>query len=164
MNEQGWLDHTVYKIYRNEARLWEAAILLPTSQVPTIQNGEKTPRETVEWIKEVYGESAARLSEGNFQEELERRITHSPEMLAMLKNNWTGQDLSEWHVYGSILRPMTGIKIDGTIFLNGNGSRYNQYTIYEYVVAREPLDARTREHYTLVIVSHPLSSERLFPS
>jgi hypothetical protein len=155
MNERTWLDHTVYKIYRNEVRCWEAAILLPTSQVPTILSGEKTPGETVERIKEAYGESAARLPEVKFQEELERRITHSPEMLAILKNNWTGQDLSGWHVYGSILRPMAGIKIEGTVFLNGNGARYNQYTIYEYVVAREPLDVRTREHYTLVTVSHP---------
>lgn len=90
-----------------------------------------------------------------FQEKVARRITHSEQMLAMLKDNWTGQDLSGWHVYGSILRPMTGIKIDGTVFLNGNGARYAQYEIYTHVVAREPLDAKTREHYTLVTISHP---------
>ena len=156
MNElRTWLDHTVYKVYRNEARYWEAAVLLPTSQTPTIFNGEETSTATVKQIKETYGENAERLLEVKFQEEVARRITHSEQMLAMLKDNLTGQDLSGWHVYGSILRPMTGIKIDGTEFLNGNGARYAQYEIYTYVVAREPLDAKTIEHYTLVTISHP---------
>lgn len=156
MNEPRiWLDHTVYKVYRNKARHWEAAILLPTGQTPTTFSCEDTSTLTVKQVKETYGESAEQLSEARFQVELERRITHSSEMLAMLKDNWTGQDLSDWHVYGSILRPMTGIRIDGAVYLNGNGARYYQYEIYTYVVAPEPLDAGTIEHYTLVTVSHP---------
>ncbi|MBA2681104.1 MAG: hypothetical protein H0U76_22240 [Ktedonobacteraceae bacterium] len=156
MNQRTWLDHTVYRVNRNERTgNWEATILLPTSQVPMLLTGEKTSVLTVEKVRELYGESADRLPYDQFQAEVERRITHSEEMLVLLKNNWTGQDLSGWHVYGSIQRPMAGIKIEGTIFLNGNGAKYNQYTIYEYVVAREPLDARTIKHYTLIAVSHP---------
>jgi hypothetical protein len=150
-----WLDHPVYQVYRNEARYWEVAILLPTSQTPIILIGEETSASTVKQIKATYGESAERLPEVKFQEEVERRTTHSEEMLALLKDNWTGQDLRDWHVYGSILRPMMGITIEGTVYLNGNGARYHQYGIYTYVVAKEPLDARTREHYTLVTISHP---------
>lgn len=57
MNElRTWLDHTVYKVYRNEARYWEAAVLLPMSQTPTIFNGEETSTATVKQIKETYGE------------------------------------------------------------------------------------------------------------
>jgi hypothetical protein len=157
MNERAWLDHTVYKVSRNnKTHLWEAAILLPTTQEPTILGGEKTPGETVGQIKKVYGENAERLPEVKFQEELERRMTHSPEMLKMLKNNWTGQDLSDWHVYGSILRPMTGITIDGAIYLNGNGARYQEhYEVYTYVVVQQPLDEKIKQHYTLVTISHP---------
>ncbi len=79
--------------------------------------------------------------------------------MALLKSNWTERDLSGWHVYGSILRPMTGIRIDGTVYLNGNGARHEgrggRYEIYTYVVSKEPLDAGTIKHYTLVEVSHP---------
>lgn len=156
MNEQRtWLDYPVYHVYRNEARYWESAILLPTSQTPVTLGGEETSTATVMQVKGAYGENVKRLSAVQFQEEVARRITHTPEMLELLKNNWTGQDLRGWHVYGSILRPMTGIKIDGTVFLNGNGARYGQYEVYTYVVAKEPLDAQTIEHYTLVAVSHP---------
>lgn len=156
MNEpRTWSDRTVYKVYRNEARHWEAAILSPSSQTPTTFSGADTRESTVKQVEETYGKSAERLSEVKFQEEIARRITHSSEMLAMLKDNWTGQDLSDRHVYGSVLRPMTGIKIDGAVYLNGNGAKYYQYEIYTYVVACEPLDAETTEHYTLVTVSHP---------
>jgi hypothetical protein len=131
------------------------AILVPTRQTPTILTGGETSVLTVKQVKETYGESAERLPAVKFQEEVERRTTHSEEMRSLLKDNWTGQDLSSWHVYGSIHRPMAGIKIDGTVFLNGNGARDQQHEVYTYVVAREPLDARTIEHYTLVTVSHP---------
>jgi hypothetical protein len=160
MDEQKtWVDHPVYHVYRNEACYWEAAILLPKSQTPITLNGEETSTATVNLVKATYGESAERLSTMEFQEEATRRITHTPEMLELLKNNWTGRDLTGWHVYGSILRPMTGIIIEGTVFLNGNGARYEgnggRYEIYTYVVAKEPLDAGTIKHYTLVGVSHP---------
>ena len=156
MNERTWLDHPVYRVNRNKRTGdWEAAILLPESQEPMLLSGEKTSVLMVEKVRALYGERADRLPYDQFQAEVERRITHSAEMLVLLKNNWTSQDLSGWHVYASILRPMAGIRIEGTFFLNGNGAKYNQYTIYEYVVAREPLDARTIEHYTLVPISHP---------
>ncbi len=156
MNQQRtWLDHTVYKVYQNRDRSWEAAILVPTNQEPAFLKGLSSPSLTVKKVEEAHGESAERLSEAKFQEELERRRTHSPEMLAMLKQNWTGEDLSGWHVYASVLRPMMGIKIEGTVFLNGNGAKYEGYEIYTYVVSKEPLDARTREQYSLVTISHP---------
>ena len=110
-------------------------------------------------VKETYGENAEQLSGVQFQEEVTRRITHTSEILELLKNNWTGQDLRSWHVYGSILRPMTGVRIEGAVFLNGNGARYGvngvRYEIYTYVVAKNPLDAGTIKRYTLVEVSHP---------
>ncbi|GCE32001.1 hypothetical protein KDA_74850 [Dictyobacter alpinus] len=159
MNERIWLDHVVYKVYRNEALVWEVSMLLPTSQVPITLSGEKTPGEIVDKVKGTYGESARRLSEQKFQEEVARRITHSSEMRALLKENVTGQDLSNWHVYASILRPMVGISIDGAIYLNGNGATYQghqgHYEIYTYVVVQHPLDETIIERYTLVPISHP---------
>ena len=156
MNEnRTWLDHTVYRVYRNEVWYWEAAILLPSSHTPTLLKGEDSWALTMQQVKETYGEDAVRLSEGKFQQELERRRLHTPEMLTLLKNNWTERDLSTWHVYGAF-RPMTGISIAGTVFLNGNGAKYDQTEIYTYVTAQEPLDAITKEHYSLVTISHPL--------
>ena len=160
MNEQKiWLDHPVYHMYWNEAHYWEAAVLLPASQTSIILNGEETSTATENLVKATCGESSERLSTVQFQEEASRRITHTPVMLELLGNNWTGKDLRSWHVYGSILRPMMGIRIDGTVFLNGNGARHEvnggKYEIYTYVVAKEPLDVGTINHYTLVEVSHP---------
>ena len=107
-NPRTWLDHPVYHMYRNASRYWEAAILLPTSQTPVILNGEETSTATVKQVKARYGESAERWSEVKFQEEIERRTTHTEEMLALLKDNWTGQDLSGWHV--DLLRFWRGLK------------------------------------------------------
>lgn len=148
--------HPVYMVRRKETFPcnWEVSILLPTDREPTIIPGEETAQATVNAVKEQY-EGAVRLTEYFFQQEVEKRRKHTPEMLAMLQDNWTGNDLSDWHVYGSILRPMSGIKIDGTVYLNGNGAKYQQYTIHTYVVSPEPLDERTIEHYTLVTISHP---------
>lgn len=157
MHDRTWLDHTVYRVHYNERTgECEAMLLLPTSQEPQFFPGEETAARLEEKLRAIYGESAVRLPDDQFRREEERRITHSAEMLALLRDNWTGQDLSGWHVYGSILRPMMGIRIEGTVYLNGNGARYhNRQMIYEYVVARSPLDARTLEHFTLVLVSHP---------
>ncbi|HEU5376889.1 MAG TPA: hypothetical protein VFV38_15745 [Ktedonobacteraceae bacterium] len=160
MNEQKpWLDHTVYRVYRNEAGSWEAVILVPTSQTPIIFTGEETPEATVKQVEGTHGGNAEQLAEEEFQAEITRRTSHTPEMLALLRSNWTERDLSEWHVYGSILRPMTGIRIEGTVYLNGNGARYEgcggRYEIYTYVVSKEPLAAETLKHYTLVEISHP---------
>lgn len=150
--------YPVYKVYRNTAGNgpWEVAVLMPTDVEPTIItfHDAETSTAAVKAVKERY-DGAVRLTEYFFQQEVEARIKHTPEMLAMLEDNWTGQDLSKWHVYGSILRPMSGIRIDNTVYLNGNGARYQQYEIYTYVVAQEPLDERTIEHYTLVTISHP---------
>lgn len=151
-----WLEYPVYKVYRNPEGYWEAAILLPTIQTPTIFNGEETFALTLKQIKDTCGENSIIMSEKMFQEEVVRRTTHSDTMLAMLKDNWTGKDLSAWHVYGSISRPMDGIRIDGTVFLKGNGAKYqDRYEIYEYVVAQTLLDASIIVHYNLVIISHP---------
>jgi len=155
MSEQKiWLDHTVYRVYRNDANYWEAAILQPKKTTASIFPGDDTGAETAQAVRERYGENAERLTEEKFQQELERRLTHTPEMLKLLKEIWTG-DLRTWHVYGSILRPMIGISIPGTVYLNGNGAKYQGYDIHDYVVSPEPLDGATIEHYTLVTVSHP---------
>ena len=149
--------YSVYKVYRNQqSGYWEVAMLTPDSVTPEIFPGEETTTATVKAVKERY-EGAMRLTEYFFQKEVEARTTHTPEMLDLLVDNWTGQDLSAWHVYGSILRPMNGIRIDNTVFLNGNHARYQQYEIYTYVVSPEPLDEQIMEHYTLVTISHPES-------
>lgn len=149
-----WLVHTVYRVYRNDAGYWEALVLQPKSTTASIFPGDDTGGETTQSVRERYGENAERLTEVKFQQELDRRLTHTPEMLKLLKENWTG-DLSAWHVYGSILRPMIGISIPSTVLLNGGGAKYQQYEIYDYVVSPEPLDQRTIERYTLVTISHP---------
>ena len=154
MEQKQWLDHTVYRVYRNDASYWEAAILQPKSTTMSIFPGDDTGTLTAQSVRERYGENAERLTEATFQREMNRRLTHTPEMLTLLKENWTG-DLSTWHVYGSILRPMSGISIPGTVYLNGGGARYEHYEIHTYVVSPEPLDERTIEHYTLVTISHP---------
>jgi hypothetical protein len=156
MNEvRIWAEHPFYNVRRNAAYAWEAVVLPAADQTPIILPGKETLPFTVAMVKATYGEDAERLPEAEFQTEMSRRITHSESMLARLRDNWTGQNLSEWHVYASILRPMFGIRVEGAVFLNGDGAKYEQYTIHTYVVSREPLDEAILKHLTLVPISHP---------
>lgn len=151
-----WLDHTVYKVYRDEqSRCWEAAILTPSSNKAEIfKPFEETAIDTVSAVRQKYA-PCVRLTDYFFQMELEKRTTHTPEMLALLRDNWTGEDLSDWYVYASILRPMSGISIADTHYLPGNSATYQQWTIHTYVVAFEELSAHTIEQYDLVFISRP---------
>jgi len=149
------MEHTIFKIYKNDAGYLEAAILTPKSGAKqTIFKGLDTVEEMVAQVKQDYGQDAERVPVRIFQQEIERRTTHTPEMLALLEDTYAG-NLQECWVYGSILRPMSGIVIEGTTYLNGNGAKVNGWKIHEYVVTPGTLDTAVIEHYDLVFVSHP---------
>ncbi len=149
------MEHTIFKVYKNDANYLEAAILTPKSGAkPTTFNGWDTLEEMIAQVKRDYGEDAERVPARIFQQEIERRTVHTPAMLAMLADTYAG-DLRECWVYGSILRPMSGIVIEGATYLNGNGAKYKGWKIHEYVVMPGALDKATIEHYDLVFISHP---------
>lgn len=149
------MEHTIFKIYKNDANYLEAAILTPKSGAkPNLFSCWDTIEEMIAQVKADYGQDAERVPARIFQQEIERRTVHTPAMLAMLEDTYAG-DLRGCWVYGSILRTMSGIVIEGATYLNGNGAKVNGWRIHDYVVTPGALDERTIEHYDLVFISHP---------
>jgi hypothetical protein len=149
------MDKTIFKVYKNDANYLEAAILTSKSGTKVVTfNGWDTVDEMIAQMKQDYGQDAERVPSRIFQQEIERRTTHTPEMLALLEDTYAG-NLQECWVYGSILRPMSGIVIEGATYLNGNGAKYQGWKIHDYVVTPGELEKSVIEHYDLAFVSHP---------
>ena len=82
--------------------------------------------------------------------------THSPEMLELLQkqSEFYERDMTSWHVYGSLLRPMSAswARLGDALFILSDKRATNYHS---YVVVPEPLSRATIEHYDLVFISHP---------
>jgi hypothetical protein len=149
---------TTYQTAIYTARLhpdgyFTAHILSVRSRKSTEMFGYETKAELEGAIREQYGPDATRVSSRVFQFELECRASHTPEMLAVLRNSYMG-DLSAYHVYGAPMRPMSGswARIDGAVFINADKSTSGYHT---YVAVPELLDRDTIERYELRFVSGP---------
>jgi hypothetical protein len=93
-----------------------------------------------------------------FQEEREKRLTHTPEVVALLKRDGDllGEDLSKYFVYGSFNRPMdsTWARIQGAVYIQTDKWKTGYHT---YVAVPELLENETVARYELRFVSGPQS-------
>jgi len=134
------------------------ALVLETREATKAERyeGYDNARELHENMKENLG--AVRLKNADFQEELERRLTHTPEMVDLLKKQGEllGQDLSQYIIYGSY-RPVSASWArvhEQAVYIQVDPASTGYHT---YVAVPARLDVETIENYELQFVSHPVA-------
>lgn len=144
---------TIYQLIREYDGYYYAQVLSARSNRPTEMSGYESPVELHTAIKEQYGPDATRVPKRVFQEELEKRAVHTPEMQVLLRDSYMG-DLSAYYVYGAPMRPMSGswARIDGAVYINADKQTTGYHT---YVAVPEALDKEVIERYELTFVSGP---------
>lgn len=108
-------------------------------------------------MKDNFGPDVQHLSSTQFQQELDRRLVHTSEVVALLKRDGDllGQDLSHSFVYGSFKRPMSSIWArvhEAAVYIQTDKQATGYHT---YVAVPAPLDDKTVARYELAFVSHP---------
>src|SRR5947207_2953428 len=102
---------TVFYTVKMDGR-WPYALVLETREAKKAEKweGYYNARELHENLKDNFGSDVQALPASKFQAELERRLVHTPEVVALLKRDGDllGQDLTKCFVYGSF-RPMSSI-------------------------------------------------------
>jgi hypothetical protein len=146
------MNKTIYTTKRGEYNTFTALILEPNTREVQELTYFESMDELKGRVQEEWGD-IERLSPKAFQEELDKRAIHTPEMVTFLQNNPEG-DLSRYYVYGSSYRPISSMwaRIDGAIY------PYTSYIAtgyHSYVVVPKPLDKEVIDRYQLVFVSRP---------
>ena len=148
----------IFTAKRDESQYLYALVLLANSSSPTEfrDGGFEDMQDLRERVRHCYGEEAVFMPPSKFQLELVQRQTHTPEMVALLAQNGEllGQDITSYLVYGSPMRPMSGMwaRIDGAVFIQ---SDKQQSGYHSYVAVPQLLNAEVAEKYELEFVSRP---------
>lgn len=132
-----------------------ALVLKDGATRPEKYEGYLNARELHEHMRDTFGPDVQRLPGRQFQAEVERRSTHTPEVVALLKRDGDllGQDLTRSFVYGSYNRPMDSLwaSIDNAVYIQVNKYQTGYHT---YVAVPDRLDNETISRYELEFVSH----------
>ena|SRR5713101_1309390 len=150
---------TMFTAKRDDRGYLYAHVLVPTASQPieVSDGGFENVKDLQERMKRKYGQDAMFMSNRKFQEEIEQRQIHTPELVALLWENGEllGIDqITRYVVYGAPIRPMSSIwaRIDDAVFIQSN----KQSTGYcSYVAVPCNLDKEIIEKYELVFVSRP---------
>jgi hypothetical protein len=147
----------VYYTVKMDSR-WPYALVLesPEARKAEKYEGYYNTRELHENMRDNFGPDVVRLSASDFQQELEKRLTHTSLVLALLKRDGDllGQDLTRHFVYGSFNRPMNSLwaRIDGAVYIQADKWKTGYHT---FVAVPQTLDNETVARYELEFVSHP---------
>lgn len=147
------MHNIIYTMKRESQGNLTALIFTPdTNRDPLEMSPFKGPVELHQAVKERHGDNVVFVSPRAFNVELEKRRTHSDEMLEILKNSGEG-DLSRRWVYGSPYRPMGRVwaRIEGAVFIHTDWQSTGYHT---YAVVPSKLDKEIIENYDLIFVSH----------
>ncbi len=156
-----------YTVKMDERSPYVLVLESPDARKPEKYEGLTTAREWHAYMHDEFGDDVVRLSATQFQEELERRQVHTPEVVALLKRDGDllGQDLSQFVVYGSYNRPMDSLwaRIDSAVYIQVDKWKTGYHT---YVAVPATLDEETVTRYELAFISHgqveePSECERL---
>jgi hypothetical protein len=133
-----------------------AHVLESEARDATEFTGYYDAREIHENMQAIFGPDVQHLSASKFQQELEKRLIHTPEVVALLKHDGEllGQDLSQSFVYGSV-RPISSLWArvhDAAVYIQTDKQATGYHT---YVAVPARLDNEIIESYELSFVSHP---------
>jgi hypothetical protein len=133
-----------------------ALVLKPGARVAEKYEGYYNARELHENMRDNFGDTVQRLPASKFQQELEKRLVHTPEIVALLARNGEllGVDLSQYFVYGSPMRPMDSLwaRVHAqAVYIQSD--KY-QTGYHSYVAVPALLDQETVTRYELAFVSH----------
>jgi hypothetical protein len=151
----------IFTARRDESQYLYALVLAVNSSSPTEfrDGGFEDIQDLKERVCHHYGDDAVFMPPSKFQSELAQRQVHTPELVALLGQNGEllGQDITLYIVYGSPMRPMSGIwaRIDGAVFIQSDKQQSGYHT---YVAVPQLLDAEVTEQYELEFVSRPQSA------
>lgn len=149
---------TIFTIKRDDDGYLYSLVLTEKSSKPTSMRGAQTVAELKEMVLQDYGQDAQFVPGRAFREEMESRLIHTDEMLALLEQESEargGFDLTKFLVYGSALRPVSGIwmRIPDAAFIQVDKAATGYHT---YVVVPVPLCQGEVDRYELSFVSGPL--------
>jgi hypothetical protein len=144
--------------YETKYQGYRAVVLEPGSTIPNSEMSQcyETTDEVIQEMRERYGKrQTQQVPSEAFEEVLQQRTTHSPEMLAFLQADVMG-DLRRYHVYGSHRPPLAAwTSIPDAVALpvpgwQGPGSGYATY-----VATPVALEEAVQAHYGLTFLSRP---------
>jgi hypothetical protein len=151
----------VYYTVKMDGR-WPYALVLESEEAKKAEKyeGYYNARELHENMKDIFGANVTRLKGSDFQAELEKRLVHTSDVLALLKRDGEllGQDLTRHFVYGSYNRPMNSLwaSISNAVYIQADKYQTGYHT---YVAVPATLDDETISRYELAFVSRPAPDE-----
>lgn len=147
---------TIYTIKRGDYGSFVAHILTANSTQPSQMFPYEDIQELHAAVKEQYGEEAERVSTRRFDEEVAARQVHTPEIVQLLQqySEIMGEDLSQYAVYGSPMRPMSAAwaHIPDAVYMPADKALTGYHT---YVAVPRVLSSDMVASYELAFVSRP---------
>lgn len=146
----------IFYTLKKDSRYPHALVLLPQARKSEEYDGYENEQELHKNMQDTFGSGVTCLPESQFQQELDRRLIHTPEVVALLKRDGDllGQDLSRHFVYGSYNRPMNSLWArvhEAAIYIQSDRWKTGYHT---FVAVPVLLDNETISRYELEFVSH----------